>query len=72
MKKRWVVKSVTLLVALSFVLASVCMALTASEENVVKVSNLGVKYHIIAGLHMIQSLYFPIDYSALPQIDPAP
>ena len=39
MKKRWVVKSVTLLVALSFVLASVCMALTASEENVVKVSN---------------------------------
>lgn len=35
-------------------------------------SNLGVKYHIIAGLHMTQSLYFPIDYSALPQIDPAP
>lgn len=35
-------------------------------------SNLGVKHHIIAGLHMTQSLYFPIDYSALPIIDPAP
>jgi organic hydroperoxide reductase OsmC/OhrA len=38
MKKRWMVKSVTLLVALSFVLASVCMALTSSKENTVTVS----------------------------------
>ncbi len=35
-------------------------------------SDMGVKYHLITGLYMTQSLYFPIDYSALPVIDPAP
>lgn len=35
-------------------------------------ANLGVKYHVIAGLHMNQALYFPVDYSKMTVVNCAP